>query len=90
LYFSGIAFSVDTDLNEDEKTFESEFHKIYFNPADEKAAGTYLYNLPLIYARPVGRPPNQSIEASLYLCILKANLNLIITTISFIHFSSTL
>jgi hypothetical protein len=33
---------VDTDLNEDEKTFESEFHKIYFNPADEKAAGTYL------------------------------------------------
>jgi len=40
--FSGIAFSVDTDLKETEKAFESEFNKIYFDPADEKAAGAYL------------------------------------------------
>jgi hypothetical protein len=38
--FSGIALSVDTDLKETEKAFESEFNKIYFDPADEKAAGT--------------------------------------------------
>jgi hypothetical protein len=32
---------VDTNLKESEKAFESEFNKIYFNPADEKAAGTF-------------------------------------------------
>jgi hypothetical protein len=41
-YFSGIASCQDTNLNLNEKTFESEFHKVYPSSKDEAKAAAAL------------------------------------------------
>jgi hypothetical protein len=40
--FPGFINCADVDLHESEASFESEFHKKYFNPSDEKKAGDKL------------------------------------------------
>jgi len=39
VFFAGVALSIDVNLNESEKAFESEFHVKYAFKEDEKIAG---------------------------------------------------